>query len=292
MEEVDMELLSLRSNNLLGNEAGLPFAVYTAGTEMQQPITRLEGFSANQLFLTFSGVGTYRPLGQDKWDILHPGTLLYIPARLPHEYMPAGDGQWHVGYVTFVENEAGLLSEWGFGEEAFQYRVVETDQLHRHLTNIWEAAGPQHDAWKGAEALFAFCLALKRLFHSDVQPASQAASEPTAVARHPVVDMAVRFLHDHLERNITMRKLAAHVGYSQKQLTRLFKQRLDLTPLQYLRQLRLKTAHLLLMDHPEMTIRQAASYVGMETEYFSRLFRRAYGMTPSESRRWSEDLDA
>ncbi|WP_373230704.1 hypothetical protein [Cohnella sp.] len=66
----------MRSNSSHQFEEGLPFAVYTVGTEMQASITRLEGFSANQLFLTFSGKGKLRLLGQDKWDIINPGTLL------------------------------------------------------------------------------------------------------------------------------------------------------------------------------------------------------------------------
>lgn len=280
-----LELLSLRSNSLHPIEEGLPVAVYTAGTELQSPITRLDGFSANQLFLTFSGTGRFRRLGQDKWDILHPRSLLYIPARMPHEYMPAGDEPWFVGYVTYVEKEEGMLSGWGFGREMFYCPLNDLDRPYELLKKIWSQSGPQNDAWATAELLFAFFLELKKQLHSLPQDSRPDGSKQAAGVQHPAVDSAVRFLHDHLERNITIRELAAHVGYSQKQLTRLFRQSLHMTPLQYLQQLRLRTAALLLAEQPDLSIRQAASYVGMEPVYFTRLFRRTYGITPSQLKR-------
>lgn len=279
-----LELLSLRSNSLYQIDEGLPFAVYTAGTEIQSPITRLEGFSANQLFLTFSGKGRFRLPGQDKWDILQPHMLLYIPAGKPHEYMPEGVEPWYVGYVTFVENEAGMLSGWGFGAESFHCPFKEKERLYDLLKKIWSLSGAQHDEWAATECLFAFCLELKRQLQSTSKVSISAFTNRAYEDQHTIVDIAVRFLHDHLERHITMGELAAHVGYSQKQLTRLFRNSLQMTPLQYLQQLRLRTASLLLAEQPNMSIRQAAAYIGMEPVYFTRLFRRVYGITPSESR--------
>lgn len=67
-------------------------------------------------------------------------------------------------------------------------------------------------------------------------------------------------------------------------LTRLFRQSIGLTPLQYLQQIRLRTARLLLQDHPELTVRQAASYVGLEPVYFTRLYKREFHRLPSADR--------
>jgi AraC-like DNA-binding protein len=283
-----LELLSLRSNSLYQIDEALPFAVYTAGTEIQTPITRLGGFSANQLFLTFSGRGRFRMPGQDKWDILQPHMLLYIPAGRPHEYMPEGDEPWYVGYVTFVEKEAGLLAGWGFGGESFHCPFKEKERLYELLKKIWSLSGPQHDDWAATEFLFAFCLELKKQLQPNSKIPISTLTGQTEGAAHPIVDVTVRFLHDHLERHITMDELAAHVGYSQKHLTRLFRNSLQMTPLQYLQQLRLSTAALLLAEQPNLTIRQAAYYIGMEPVYFTRLFRRVYGITPSESRTASD----
>jgi AraC-like DNA-binding protein len=265
-------------------EEGLPFTVYTVGTEMQSPITRLEGFSAHQLLLTFSGTGKFRLLGQDEWDIINQGTLLYIPAGLPNEYMPIGEKPWFVGYVTYVEKPEGMLSNWGFGRETFSHALQNADRFHPLLRQIWSKSGPNPDAWAATQALFSMFLELKKQISSSNPHRQTALSGSASRFRDSAVDSAVRFMHDHLERKMTMAELSAHVGYSPKQLTRLFRQSLQKTPLQYLQWSRLRTASLLLQEHPDMTIRQAAAYVGLEPVYFTRLFRRTYGLTPSDSR--------
>lgn len=278
-----MKMLRLRTNLHSAAEADVPFAVYTVGTERQPPITRLQGFSAKQLFLTFSGTGIFRPLGQNKWDIVDTSSLLYIPSGLPHEYVPQGQEPWSVGYVTFVEQPGGLMESWGYGNTPFRLALRDTGPLYALLEQIWSSTGPDDDVWRSTELLFAFCLELRKQARlaADAAPGVAAGAH---LYRDSVVDSAIRFLHDHLQRPLTMRELSAHVGYSSKQLNRLFRQALGTTPLQYLQRVRLQTGALLLQEHPGMTIRQTAAQIGMEPEYFTRLFRRKYQVTPSQYR--------
>lgn len=276
-----MKLLHLRTNLYPQIAEQVPFNVYTVGTEEQHSITRLKGFSAKQLFLTFSGTGYFRPLGQDEWDIITPNTLLYIPSEFPHEYLPQNQVPWCVGYVTYVEKQANLLEGWGFGEVPIQLKLHEMDRLFGLIEQIWFHSGPQYDMWQSTELFFSFCLELRKQ-SSTMSIQKPVIAEKALRYRDSVVDSAIRFLHDHLQRNLSMEELSSHVGYSPKQLSRLFQQSVGSTPLQYLQQIRLSTASLLLQDHPSMTIRQAAAYIGMEPDYFARLFRRKYGFVPSE----------
>ncbi|MGG6314360.1 helix-turn-helix domain-containing protein [Paenibacillus macerans] len=288
-----MELLPLRSNLTHPLQDVLPLSVYTAGTEIQPPLTRMKGFSAHQLFLTLSGSGQFRRLNidKDKWDILTPGQLLYIPAGCAHEYMPYGDQPWFVGYVTLVDNFGGMLGKWGFQDSPRLLRLSEVSLFTERLEEIWRLSGNDHDPWQTTELLFSLLFAIMKdtagssgalltAAATQMQP-----SAPPASYRESVVDIAVRFLHDHLNRPITIAGLAGHVGYSQKQLTRLFRKSMGMTPLQYLHQIRLRTAQHLLHEHPEMTVRQAASYVGLEPVYFARLYKREFHRLPSEERR-------
>lgn len=279
-----MQLLPLRSNVTLSFTKGLPLAVYTAGSDKQISITRLEGFSAHQLLITFSGTGKYRQLGHKEWKWLEPGSLLYIPAGLPNEYMPAGDEPWHVGYATYVENTDGMLAGWGFGEQAFSAMLTDIQPLYELIERIWQHSGTEYQPWAAAEALISLCLEIVKQMHSSKPNALPVITFPNGKMQENVVDSTIRFIHDHLSRSITVAELAARAGYSQKQLTRLFKQQLGQTPLQYLQSLRLHTANLLVIDNPNLTIRQIAAATGMEPVYFNRLYRRAFGCTPSQSR--------
>lgn len=276
-----MKLLPLRTN-LHRPEPGLvPASVYTVGTEWQQPVTRLRGFSAKQLFLTFSGTGVFRKFQHHKWDIVEPNTLLYIPSWMPHEYLPQGTEPWCVGYVTFVEGKEAPLERWGFGSEPFLLELRDTGRLFALLEEVWRASGPDFDLWRTTELLFAFCVELKKQSTARRPPAE---AVPVATYRTSIVDSAVRFMQDHLQRDFSMAELAAHVGYSSRQLARIFRSAFGMTPLQYLHRLRLRTAAMLLVEQPDMTVRQVAAHVGMEPVYFTRLFRRAFGAVPSEYR--------
>lgn len=289
-----MDLLPLKSNLTPSYNELLPLSVYTVGTEIQPPLTRMKGFSAHQLFLTLSGAGQFRRLNvdKDKWDILQPGQLLFIPAGCAHEYMPYGESPWFVGYVTLLENFGEVLSRWGFGITPRLLQLSDVSLFTDRLFAIWQQSGNDHDPWQTTELLYSLLLAIlkdtssgqKSLQTESAVPPVQPAAPPASY-RASVVDVAVRFLHDHLNRPITIAGLAGHVGYSQKQLTRLFRQSMGLTPLQYLHQIRLKTARHLLLEHPDMTIRQAAAYVGLEPVYFARLYKREFHRLPSEELR-------
>lgn len=274
-----MKLLQLRTNLVPAAGEAVPFTVYTVGTERQNALTRLNGFSASQLFVTFSGTGAYRPIGQDKWDTLEPGTLLYIPAGFPHEYVPQGN--WFVGYVTFHEKPGGPLEGWGFGQAPFRLALHDPQPLFALIERIWSMSGPDFDVWRTCELLFSMCVEIKKQANAGTDNA-QTPQEKPARYRDAVVQSAVRFLHDHLQRELKMSDLAAHVGYSAKHLNRLFRQSLGVTPLHYVQHLRLQTAAELLAGQPGMTVRQAAAHIGMEPVYFARLFRRYYGVPPSE----------
>lgn len=285
MNRPELPLLALRSNlhhPLQPSGGSLPFSVYTVGTEKQSAITRIKGFSANQLIVTFSGLGGFRPLDQDKWDIVEPDSLLYIPAGLPHEYVPQGSEPWQVGYVTFVESHPGMLERWGFGQTAYRLRLADTGRLLSLLADIWAHAGSGYDPWHSAAQLFAFCMEIKKQANAGAPaPAAAGSASKPPRYRDTVVDSAVRFLHDHLHRELTLTELAAFIGYSAKQVNRLFRAERGVTPMQYLQRVRLKTAALLLREQPGLTVRQIAAHTGMEPDYMTRLFRRFYGMTPT-----------
>lgn len=277
-----MKLLRLKSNLSGGLRDVFPFTVYTVGTELQPPLTRMKGFSAHQLFLTVSGTGKFRRLAQDKdkWDILEGGSLLYIPAGCMHEYTPTGHEPWQVAYVTFLENFGGMMSKWGLREMPRLFQFTDTASLVERIYAIWGTFGEELDEWTASEQLLSLLLDLQKN-DNKTRSADHAPLIP-GVFRESIMEAAVQFMRDHLNRPLTIERLAQHVGYSQKQLTRLFRQSFGTTPLQYLHRLRLHAAQMLLLEYPDLTVKQVAAYVGMEPDYFTRLYKRAYSSLPSE----------
>lgn len=99
-----------------------------------------------------------------------------------------------------------------------------------------------------------------------------------------LIDLAVRWLHQHLDRPVQVADLARHLRISPAHLHRLFKNRTRRSPKAFLNALRLERAvHLL--RHTALPSARVATLVGFEDPlYFSRAFARATGVPPSRFR--------
>ncbi|MFK7948341.1 MAG: helix-turn-helix domain-containing protein [Saprospiraceae bacterium] len=70
---------------------------------------------------------------------------------------------------------------------------------------------------------------------------------------------------------------------SERQLYRIIKDKMGVTPREYLNHLRFQKAYTYLTEGTYKTIRETANAVGFrDTVYFSRQFKNRFGILPSE----------
>jgi DNA-binding response OmpR family regulator/anti-sigma regulatory factor (Ser/Thr protein kinase) len=94
------------------------------------------------------------------------------------------------------------------------------------------------------------------------------------------VTRAIEKYIDDSELNVNF--LCEKTGYSSKQLYRLIKKFVGVTPVEYIRQIRLKKAAMLLENH-DFTVSEVMYMVGFSSpSYFSKCFAAQYGCTPSK----------
>lgn len=117
-----------------------------------------------------------------------------------------------------------------------------------------------------------------RLLQTDQAPRLLAAVETTHSA---VVVHAIELLNESLPKPWTLARLAAAVGSSPSTLTRRFKQITGMSPLHYLKRLRLGEARrrMVLLDESAAQAARAVGYVS--PSHFSRDYRAAYDTTPA-----------
>lgn len=90
-----------------------------------------------------------------------------------------------------------------------------------------------------------------------------------------------------IERNMAkegfnVENLATDIGVSQKQLYRKLKQLTGMTPVNYMRRMRLKKAYALL-SQPGFTVTEVLFMIGISNaSYFTKCFTEEYGLTPRE----------
>ncbi|MFJ6612097.1 AraC family transcriptional regulator N-terminal domain-containing protein [Streptomyces sp. NPDC091289] len=116
-----------------------------------------------------------------------------------------------------------------------------------------------------------------RLLQTDQAPRVLA-----AVGDHdPVVPRAVRLLTDRMAEPWSMSGLAAAVGTSQPTLFRRFREATSMTPVQYLKRLRLGEAQHRMVVFGESAARAASAVGYRSAPHFSRDYRHLYGRTPA-----------
>jgi AraC-like DNA-binding protein len=260
----------------------LPWSIYTVGIETQQAVTRVQGFSANQFFISFAGSGRFRLLNESVWTEVPAASLFYMPAQLPHEYVPDTEAPWLLGYVSITEHIPHSLRAWGFADTPLVLPLLNTAMLNPWMEQIWVFSGASYDLWQTTEHFLHFLLEIKKQLAS-IQPIHihhEPKYDNNRSYQDSIVEQAIRFMHDHMERTLTARDLAAFIGYSPKHLNRLFVTSTGMTAMQYMQHIRLQSGTILLAEQPHLTLRQVATQVGMQPAYFSRLFQRNFGTLP------------
>ncbi|WP_162463368.1 helix-turn-helix transcriptional regulator [Paenibacillus psychroresistens] len=90
----------------------------------------------------------------------------------------------------------------------------------------------------------------------------------------------IRHIEDNYQQDITLDELSKRSGYTPSYIIRLFKEMTDLTPLQYMYELRLNAATAYLLS-TSMSIQEIAESTGFPTiHYFSRMFKKKFGQSP------------
>lgn len=96
---------------------------------------------------------------------------------------------------------------------------------------------------------------------------------------------ALEYIEDYYTEVIFVEEIAAFIGLSTDYFSRMFKQFTGLTPVEYIRYVRLAKAAELLRQ-PEISIADVAMEVGIEDQgYFARQFKQVMGVSPSSFQR-------
>ncbi|MUK88605.1 helix-turn-helix domain-containing protein [Ornithinibacillus sp. L9] len=98
------------------------------------------------------------------------------------------------------------------------------------------------------------------------------------------IDEVIAFIHRNLDESLSLTRLAKHVSYSPFHFTRIFKERIGLTPHYYISSLRLQRAKDLLLK-TDLSIRDIGLEIGQQSlGTFTTRFTERVGVTPSAFR--------
>ncbi len=235
----------------------------------------------------------------------HPvqaGDLLVITGDMTHGYESTHNLE--IGNIAFCHHVLKPYLPWLvplpgyaklFGEapEVSHAGTVHRLQLYaRHLAELAELVRKLEEECSGRHP--GFETAVTGLFLQLVTMLCRVCSMPGEPAEaDPVRRIAtvLDYMNTHYmdadSEAITLDRLARHAHMSANNLIRVFKQAMDIPPIEYLIRLRIRKACELLAD-PERQIKDITFSVGFnDSNYFTRQFHRIIGIPPSEFRKRS-----
>jgi AraC-like DNA-binding protein len=98
------------------------------------------------------------------------------------------------------------------------------------------------------------------------------------------VEKAVLFMESNCQRTIRLHQIAASAGVSRSRLSALFLAHLEVSPMRFLKTIRMQQARALL-ESSSLNVKEIAAYAGFnDISHFIRDFIRLYGKSPKTVR--------
>lgn len=248
------------------------------------------GIGEYVLIYCVNGSGWYRLRGQERH--VTRDQYFILPAGVPHAYgADQGAEGWTIYWVHFRGTHAATYADGA--TEPQTIRVAENSRIRTRIDIFEELLstmqfGESIEDLRYASSLLQYFLASMRYLQQ--YRFSPGKHGPTTGKPSggdfglDVVEAAIHFMRENIERHVALKDVLNYVGYSQSHFSTLFRQRTGKSPGAYINQLKMDYAcHLLQVT--DLKVNQICFKVGIEDPYyFSRLFTKTIGLSPTDYR--------
>lgn len=211
--------------------------------------------------------------------IIYPGDIALLPANTSHREEFSDKINLKAFFVHF---------RWKYEEDFFA--LVSNEKI-RHLSpdvrfevNTIINSLRSIINLKGNNRLLAQARLnlLLTLIYCDIQATSKLNIQTDYAKKQHLIRQAQSYMEAHLPQNITLEDVANYLKISKFYLSRIFKSELNLTPYEYLNDLRMRIA-LQMLREGRLYISEIAAKTGFSNrKYFSKVFKKFYGEPPTK----------
>ncbi len=233
-----------------------------------------------------------RPRGRKDWHILYitagkcfvtleekvvecpPGTVLIYPNDVPQKYSFRGDIKSKYFYIHFDGDWCKELLGNYNDTIYFIGKNAKLEELFFNLVDDFALRLAEYKAFSSG-LLLSIISVIKREI-AEMQCSAHS-------AKNRVVEVC-RQMQANFNQNISIGEYAAMCNLSESRFSHLFKERMYVSPMQYLTDIRMQKAKQLL-ENTDLSIAAISEMVGAQSQhYFCKMFKKYTMMAPSKYR--------
>jgi len=239
----------------------------------------------------FTNVGKPHALNPGDLFIARPGALhRIVNTERPLMELSWISYQWHGPKPTHASTDDATV-------DALMHAFDESPIVHvdagraRQVSALWSTIASMASTDHVVDAQLGHLTAALVLA---ISQASTSASPPflgevkPGGMRETSLRLALRYIEDNLDQELSIPQIAGYVAVSPRQLSRIFREFVNTSPAEYVSRARLDRAATLLRS-TDRPVKDIAAQVGMpDIHYFTRAFGRYAGAPPASFRNRSE----
>ena len=235
---------------------------------------RKEPISQYVLIYCMEGEGWYKLDG--KTYHVAANQYFILPPFVPHTYWADKQHPWTIYWIHFTGQHAGIYSEESQEPQEIRPAMNSRISVRQHIfEEIFTTLEQNTDSesLRYTSSLLHYYLASMRYLRLYRKEQHE---------KEDVITATIHYMHENLERKITLNQLAHYAGYSPSHFSLLFRQQTGESPTAYLNKLKIEHA-CLLMKKNSMHVNEVCHKVGInDSYYFSRLFKLIKGISPQQ----------
>lgn len=261
---------------VLGRQKCLPF--YLSGIGIAEPechFIRESGLISHQLLYTKSGKGNLVVDG-----VSYPqqtGSLFYLASGVAHEYYPIVVDDWTTCWVVFRgEYLTEIMRAIGFDRFVCGNEIV-NEEIETLFYQMLSAVNDPLDGGERCSLLvYEYIMMVRRALFSKDKNGKQIGG---------ILEKALVYMNERYAFDITLDELAELGGVTKQHFCRVFKEKMQMRPMEYLARKRVAVARSLLISTSQ-SVSEIARAVGYDSlTYFGMVFKKYEGISPSDCRR-------
>jgi len=266
------------ANDVLGKELHITDIGYYPQAVYHYRVRSKEDAAQYVLIYCTAGEGWFK-IHNKKFQV-GANQFFILPKKTEHAYGSNANNPWTIYWIHFDGEKASFFAN-GFDVPTnispnSNSRIEDRLRIFEEMFLTLKKGYSKYNLYYTITSLFYFLGSIK--FLGEYRESS------TQDKQKDIIDDVIHFMHENIERKLTLKDLASNAGLSASHLSAVFQKRTGYSPLRYFIHLKIQEAcHYL--DFTDLKINQICFKFGFEDPfYFSRIFTKTMGISPTEYR--------